>query len=454
MSDLKEQQNISPAEHAPHPHGLKLVLPCLVVLALLTVVSFIIPLRPTVSESEKRELTKFPAFTVETLLSGEYFDEITLWFSDTFPGRETWLTVAAFTESLHGYSEVSIVEDAGVVDQLLNPVGENGNPGAEADSEAAPTETPEPTPEAWGGVNAADDAEIYMGSIIQIGDSAFNRLGFSQVNSDTYISSMNRLGNKLAEKGVRLISAPAPTAIGILVEEQYLKKLNSADQATTLAYLHGGLNENVIGVDTVSALLEHNDEYVYFRTDHHWTALGAYYAYEATCKAIGKEPVPLSAFEEWDKGEFIGSHYGKVKYPNKLKTDTLIAYKPPMEVSALIHYESNTQEGKLLRNISDEKIYSKYLTFLGSDYRLMELTNESITDGSTCLIVKDSYGNALAPFVTQSYHKVYVMDYRKYGTMGISRFCEKYGVDDVWFVPYMIATQSQDGNNLFGYLCK
>ena len=125
-----------------------------------------------------------------------------------------------------------------------------------------------------------------------------------------------------------------------------------------------------------------------------------------------------------------------------------------MEVKALIHYESNTQEGKLLRNISDEKIYSKYLTFLGSDYRLMELTNESITDGSTCLIVKDSYGNALAPFVTQSYHKVYVMDYRKYGTMGISRFCEKYGVDDVWFVPYMIATQSQDGNNLFGYLCK
>ena len=450
MSDLKHEIEAPVQQEQVHPHGLKLVLPFLVVLALLTMVSVVIPLRPTVSESEKRELTKFPAFSVETLLSGEYFDEITLWFSDTFPGREGWLDVAKRTESLHGYSDVSIVE-GDFVGELLNPV-EQESSGVLDETEVTPT--PEPTPEQWGGVDAGDDAEIYMSGVIQIGDSAFNRLGFSKDCSAMYSESMNRLGDKLAAKGVRLISCPAPTAIGILVEEQYLKKLNSADQAETLAYMHDALNENVIGVDTVSALLEHNDEYVYFRTDHHWTALGAYYAYEATCKAIGKEPVPLADFEEWDKGEFIGSHYGKVKYPQKLKTDTLIAYKPPMEVKALIHYESNTQEGKLLRNISDAKVYSKYLTFLGSDYRLMELTNESIPDDSTCLIVKDSYGNALAPFVTQNYHTVYVMDYRKYGTMSISKFCEKHDVDDVWFAPYLIATQSHDGNNLFSWLCK
>ena len=449
MSEMKQEKETSvQQETVRHPEG-KFAIPFLLALAILTIVAFIIPLRPTISESEKRELTKFPAFSVETLLSGEYFDEITLWFSDTFPGRENWIAVAKYTEELHGYSEVSIV-DGNFVDELINPVEDEDQ--KQEDTEVTPS--PEPTPEQWGGINAGDDAKIYMGGIIQIGDSAFNRLGFSEQCSEMYAENLNRLGNKLAEKGVRLISAPAPTAIGILVEEQYLKKLNSVDQAKTLAYMHDRLNENVIAVDTVSALLEHNDEYVYFRTDHHWTALGAYYAYEATCKAIGKEPMPLDAFEEWDKGEFIGSHHAKVKYPNKLKSDTLIAYKPPQEVTALIHYESNTQEGKLLRNISDQKIHSKYLTFLGSDYRLMELTNESITDGSTCLIIKDSYGNALAPFVTQSYHKVYVMDYRKYYTMGISKFCEKYDVDDVWFVPYMIATQSHDGNNLFKGLCK
>ena len=430
----------------------KLAIPFLTVLVLLTIVAFIIPLRPTVSESEKRELTAFPAFSVDTLLSGEYFDEITLWFSDTFPGREAWLMVADYTEAMHGYSEVSIV-DGNFVDELLNPV-ENQTTEETEEPTTTPEPTPEPTPEGWGGIDAGENAEIYMGGIIQIGDSAFNRLGFSEQCSEKYASNLNRLGDKLAEQGVRLISAPAPTAIGILVEEQYLKKLNSVDQAKTLGYMHGLLNENVIPVDTVSALLAHNDEYVYFRTDHHWTALGAYYSYEACCKALGLEPRPLEDFEEWDKGEFVGTHAAKVKYPNKLKHDTLIAYKPPQEIKALIHYETNTQEGKLLRDISDSKIYSKYLTFLGSDYRLMELTNEEITDDSTCLIIKDSYGNAFAPFVTQNYHTVYVMDYRKYGTMGISKFCEKYGVDDVWFIPYMIATQSHDGNNLFANLCK
>ena len=450
MSDLKKQQNSSLEEQVPHPNGLKLALPFLTVLALLTVVAFIIPLRPTVSESEKRELTKFPAFTVESLLSGEYFDEITLWFSDTFPGREAWLSVATFTESLHGYSEISIVEDAGVVEQLLNPVGENTN----TDGEAVPAVTPEPTPEAWGGVNAADDAEIYMGSIIQIGDSAFNRLGFSETCSEMYTATLTKLGDKLAEKGMRLISAPAPTAIGILVEEQYLKKLKSADQATTLAYMHDSMGENVITVDTVSALLAHNDEYVYFRTDHHWTALGAYYSYEAVCNTLGIEPAPLSDFTEWDKGDFIGSHSGKVQYPKKLKTDTLIAYIPPQEIKTYIHYDHGVVEGKLLRDVSDAKIHSKYLTFLGTDYALMELVNEEIQDDSTCLIIKDSYGNCFAPFVTQNYHTVYVMDYRKYTRMGITKFCEKFGVDDVWFTPYMIATHSHDGNNLFSYLCK
>ena len=61
------------------------------VLALLTAAAFIIPLRPTRSYSEKRNLTPFPVFSMSALLSGDYFDGISAWFSDTFPGRETWL---------------------------------------------------------------------------------------------------------------------------------------------------------------------------------------------------------------------------------------------------------------------------------------------------------------------------------------------------------------------------
>ena len=154
MSDMKHEHETPVQQERIHPSGLKLVLPFLVALTVLTAVSFIIPLRPTVSESEKRELTKFPVFSVETLLSGEYFDEITLWFSDTFPGRETWLAVADYTEALHGYAEVSVVE-GDFVNELLNPVAES-----EPVVTLEPTVTPEPTPTPWGGVDAGEDAEI------------------------------------------------------------------------------------------------------------------------------------------------------------------------------------------------------------------------------------------------------------------------------------------------------
>lgn len=81
--------------------GIRLVAPFLCVMALLTVLSFIIPLRPTQSQIEKRNLAAFPDFTWDALVSGSYFDDITLWFSDTFPGREDWLRLSTSISSLH-----------------------------------------------------------------------------------------------------------------------------------------------------------------------------------------------------------------------------------------------------------------------------------------------------------------------------------------------------------------
>ena len=293
-----------------------------------------------------------------------------------------------------------------------------------------------------------------MGGIIQIGDSAFNRLGFSKTASARYSAALSKLGDKLAGSGARLISAPAPVAIGIMVEPQYLEKLNSEDPQKILNYMHDAMSENVVTVDTVSALLEHNDEYLFFRTDHHWTALGAYYAYVAVCEALDMEAADLDDFEVLDQGAFQGSHYSKVKYSSKLREDTCIAYVPPGDITTLIHHDWGTEEGQLIHDKTKSKKRNKYLGFLGTDYALMELINDSLPeDAGTCLIVKDSYGNCFAPYFTQNYHTVYVMDYRKYTECNVRKFVEKYDVDDVFFSPYMIATQSHGGNDMFEWLC-
>ena len=127
--------------------GLRLVIPFLVTLAVLTAVSFIIPLRPTQSQSEKRNLAQFPEFSWNALVSGDYFDDITLWFSDTFPGRESWLEVSAMTTALHGYSEISIegelpvMETVPEVPSVYVPPETTAPAATEAPEETVPEET-------------------------------------------------------------------------------------------------------------------------------------------------------------------------------------------------------------------------------------------------------------------------------------------------------------------------
>lgn len=440
-----------------------LALPFLTVLAVLAVISFCIPLRPTVSSVEKRNLAPFPEFSLEAVASGSYFDDISLWFSDTFPGREGWLTLSSRITSLHGYSEISIQEDTSVEEMMFqqpaeNPESENlPQPPAASSEETAPAEeTTAPTEAAWGGVDAGADADITISSssIIQIGDAAFNGLGFSSQQSSRYSASLTKFSETASQLGVRVVSAPPPLAIGILVEKEYLEKLNCAPQDETIAFLHDAMGENVIPVNTYDALISHNSEYLFFRTDHHWTALGAYYCYQAICEALEMEPAELSSFQEFDQGVFAGSLYGKTSHTNRLRKDDVMAYIPPGDISMMVYNNKPYgYEMPVIADTTNRNENEKYLTFISSDNPLSVITNESLPDAPNCILVKDSFGNCLAPFLTQNYHKVYVVDYRKFNACTLSYFIQNYPVQDVIFAPYLMATQSILGNNLIERLC-
>ena len=452
-----------------------LALPFLLTLAVITVISYLIPLRPTFSDSEKRALTKFPEFSVSALVSGDYFDEITLWFSDTFPGREKWVDLSQYVASFHGYSEIAIEGTLAVSDEipvvqipttmeteavqessLPDPetetptVPETNEPDGEEETATDPEET-QPEEGTWGAIEVNVN-EIYWGTAIQIGDAGYNQFGFSKVQSDRYIAAVNKFADRMAEKGVRVISAPAPTSVGIMIPKEYLPQIKSAPQDEMLAYLHGSMNENVITVDTVANLAKHNKEYIYFRTDHHWTALGAYYAYEALCDTLGYEAAPLDSFTLWNQGDFIGSLYGKVRWPHKLRIDTLDCYVPQGDITMYAYFGDENQgtEWPLIADRTNQSVNSRYSAFLASDCPLAHVVNESLPDAPNCLVLKDSFGNCFVPYLTQNYHNVYAIDYRKYGKMSMERFVETYEIDDVILAPYLIATQSIQGNDLFG----
>ena len=221
-----------------------------------------------------------------------------------------------------------------------------------------------------------------------------------------------------------------------------------------IRYMHEQMNEEVVKVDTFRALVEHNDEYIYFRTDHHWTALGAYYSYRAICEALGMVPAELDTFEVWDQGEFSGSLAYQCARPQKLRNDRVDAYIPQGEITHIV-YDNNGfgTERPLLQDMTERELNTKYLTFIWSDNPLSEITNDSLPDGPSCILVKDSFGNCLAPFLTQNYHKVYVVDYRKFNQMKLDALAKKLKVDDIIFTPYVTATQSVLGNQMIASQC-
>ena len=346
-------------------HELELAGPFFAVLFLLMLVGFLIPLRPENSERERRKLHEFPPFSVRTLLDGSYFDEISAWYSDTFPGREDMLEISDRLNALHGIgkNEVQLTQLSGTdndndaLDALLEeaeatapPAGNEGAAAPEESPAVQPTpKTPAPTPtptaapapspapaspapavtsappeespepgaadqiadpdaviENWGGLNGEEEAKMY-GDLVVIDGNAVSRMGFDQITTDHHIQLMNQAGDALAAKNIRFFNMPIPTSVSVLLSSDMLEEIGAADQGKILRYMFAKENENVGKVNAFNNLLQHNTEYIYFHTDHHWTALGAYYAYQEFCEAAGFEPVPLSEYKEVNMGSFIGS---------------------------------------------------------------------------------------------------------------------------------------------------
>ena len=187
-------------------HELELAGPFLTVLAVLTLVAFLLPLRPETSMRERRRLREFPAFSVESLLSGDWFDGITAWFSDSFPGRETMLEVSNRMDALHGLNKNEVAlgagSSAGTDNAELDALLEQAEAAAAAKAEEPETVMEaEPEPEhsgpadpnevieSWEGLDAENEAAMY-GDLVLIDGTVMSRLGFSRESSDLHASLM------------------------------------------------------------------------------------------------------------------------------------------------------------------------------------------------------------------------------------------------------------------------
>ena len=415
----------------------KVILPCAFVgmLVLGLLVSLIIPLRPKFSEKEKRELAKFPSFSFSALADGSFFRGIDAWFSDTFPFREAMISANEKVENLRGFGDRIYGLNNDV--NITVPSADNSKP-ENTTEENTTEEEKEPTvPEQLGAVVQK------LSNVAVIGDAGYEYCSFNQSVADMYASIVNKTANKLSGKA-KVYSMLVPTSIDITMPDKVREEMNTCNQKEGMDYIYGKMSSQVTPVNVYKALRMHRDEYIYYRTDHHWTALGAYYAYEQFAKVKGVKPIALSKFEKKSFGEFLGSFYTNTNSSAMKKNpDDLEAYIPPYKTK-LQFTQTNGQviDWFLINDVSSYPISEKYSAFTAADNPYTYIENQSREKGKTCIVVKESFGNAIIPYMVYNYKKVYVIDYRYY-QKGIIQLALEVGADDVVFINNMSAVRSE-----------
>lgn len=282
-------------------------------------------------------------------------------------------------------------------------------------------------------ITAEDTIKDYH-SVVTVGDSAFELYTYVDGTAENYAKSVNEVADRLAGKA-DVYDLVIPLSSEITFPDNLKEKISSGSQRDAMTKIQGKMNNHVKNVDIYDALMQHRNEYIYFRTDHHWTALGAFYAYEDFCEAKGIEPEPLEEREKVEFPGFLGSFYNDTK-DAKLKAapDTVAAYKPKDD--AILHVtasDGTKYDWPVIYDVSNYGASLKYSTFIASDNPITVIENKVLTDNSTCIVVKESFGNAFIPFLVDHYQTIYVVDYR-YWTGSISSLAEEKHASDVLFL--------------------
>lgn len=427
----------------------------------------------TESVMENRKLAQKPEFTWASLLDGSYISALETYYSDTFPCRETLLKLNKQLNQFYYYSgtggdNLLVLDYQGGAEQGGEAIRHPDDVAASAgvtepdltdmppqEEETPPSEAPDPAPtEETDGpekpetTEDEDYTEAGSGNIIITGDRAMDIPTASNDIILRYAGAVNNLHAALGED-VQVISLLTPNSSQFYAPSDF--QTEEHDQQAMISLCYGAMAEEIVTVDAYSALAAHQEEYIYFRTDHHWTALGAYYAYTAFCQAMDLEAVPLEEFESGVYEDFVGSMYTYTSgYPQSAvlqeNPDTLTYYQPIVETHAKYYADADLENSTgypVSVVYTQEELSNKYLCFVGGDHPVTVI--ETAAEGPVCLVLKESYGNAFLPFLTSHYSKIIAIDPREFNQDGkpsldLAAFAQAQGVEQLIVInyPFMI----------------
>ena len=336
------------------------------------------------SEQENRYLQMKPEFSFKSLFSGDYTSKFETYTTDQFTFRDEWITLKAASELALGKQEnndVHLCENGTLIEGYERPE----NSALDANMSALDT------------LVENTDAEVYFALIPD--------------KSDLYASLLPKNAPNDSEKEV-------------------------------IDYCYA--QSNATNVDMYSALGAHTDEYIFYRTDHHWTSLGAYYGFSALAESMGIDCPALDFYADRHviSEEFYGTTWSSSGF-SWVGPDTMeIFVNEPEGLKVTSYPEGSPVEGKLYDFSFLEK-KDKYSTFMGGNCPLHEIVTG--TEGKpSLLIIRDSYTDSLLPLLLDDFSEIHVLDLRYYRA-SLKSYIEQNDFDSV-LVCYSVSNFSTDSN--------
>lgn len=338
------------------------------------------------SETENRSLEKFPEIKAETIKDKSFMNGIETYLSDHFPFRIGWVKTKLNLERITGKD---LINGIYILDNALYE------------------KLPEP------------DYDEIEKSVKAIND-------FS-------------LENEKMKVFVMLVPTSAE-----MYRDEFEVYHTQIDQKKLIDSIYGKFIKNVNAIDVYDAMYSERDEYIYYRTDHHWTTKGAFTAYKY---AMGK--MGLKGYEDYDietvSDDYRGTFYSKCLYDG-IDPDIINIYKPKNDVKALsVVMNDGIKEESADDIYFDEFLETndKYCVFLGRNRAFTKIKTNADT-GRKLLVIKDSYANCFVPFMMQNYSEISIIDPR-YLRTGLEEFVDLDDYDHTLFL-YNASTFSTDKN--------
>ncbi|MGI5962763.1 MAG: DHHW family protein [Lawsonibacter sp.] len=320
------------------------------------------------SELENRVLQSPPKLTLETLQNGKFMTQAEDYVSDHIVGRDFWVALKAWSERLSGKRE------------------NNG---------------------------------IYFGKDNTL-ISRVEEPDMEKLNKD-----LGALDALVSNSQVPVYFGLIPTAATIW-EDKLPTGAPTADERAVIDQLYFSTGANTI--DLVTPLDEHKEEDLYYRTDHHWTSLGAYYGANALLQAMGLEPLCLS---DYTKTTVTDQFYGTLFSSSGVRwlpPDHIDTYVSDQGISVTSYPNGSPVETPLYDESYLEK-KDKYSYFLGGVQGLRVIETQ-LEEAPKLLLIRDSYSDSLAPFLTQRFSQIHLFDLR-YNATSIQNYIEEHDIDAV-----------------------